>query len=210
MTEDRDLLLAWRSGDAAAGQQLIERHLEPIHRFFSNKVSGATDDLVQKTFLACVEAVEAFEGRASFRSYVFGIARNVLHRHYRDRHQAFDPLVVSMSALAADDRSPADRVTDREEQRLLLRALRALPLELQTLLELAYWEGLPDRELAEILEVPAGTLKSRLRKARQQLEQLMSTLASSPGLLQSSRLTLDAWAAGIRDYTGIEGGGKRR
>lgn len=210
MTEDRDLLLAWRSGDAAAGQQLIERHLEPIHRFFSNKVSGATDDLVQKTFLACVEAVEAFEGRASFRSYVFGIARNVLHRHYRDRHQAFDPLVVSMSALAADDRSPADRVTDREEQRLLLRALRALPLELQTLLELAYWEGLPDRELAEILEVPAGTLKSRLRKARQQLEQLMSTLASSPGLLQSSRLTLDAWAAGIRDHTGIEGGGKRR
>lgn len=214
MTDDRDLLLAWRSGDSAAGQRLIERHLEPIHRFFSNKVPGATDDLVQKTFLACVEAVEAFEGRASFRSYVFGIARNVLHRHYRenwrDKHNGFDPMVVSMSAVVADDRSPAERVTEREEQRLLLRALRALPLELQTLLELAYWEGLPDRELAEILEVPAGTLKSRLRKARQQLEQLMSTLASSPSLLQSSRLTLDAWAAGIRDHTGIEGGGKRR
>mgnify|MGYP000231620742 CR=1 FL=1 len=210
MTDDRDLLLAWRSGDSAAGQRLIERHLEPIHRFFSNKVPGATDDLVQKTFLACVEAVEAFEGRASFRSYVFGIARNVLHRHYREKHHGFDPMVVSMSAVAADDRSPAERVTEREEQRLLLRALRALPLELQTLLELAYWEGLPDRELAEILEVPAGTIKSRLRKARQQLEQLMSTLASSPALLQSSRLTLDAWAAGIRDHTGIEGGGKRR
>jgi RNA polymerase sigma-70 factor (ECF subfamily) len=112
--------------------------------------------------------------------------------------------------VAADERSPADRVTDREEQRLLLRALRALPLELQTLLELAYWEGLSDRELAEILEIPAGTIKSRLRKARQQLEQLMSTLAGSPGLLQSSRITLDAWAAGIRDQTGIEGGGKRR
>ena len=63
---------------------------------------------------------------------------------------------------------------------------------------------------AEILEIPAGTIKSRLRKARQQLEQLMATLASSPGLLQSSRLTLDAWAAKIRDQTGIEGGGKRR
>jgi RNA polymerase sigma factor (sigma-70 family) len=210
MTDDRDLLLAWRSGDPSAGQQLIERHLETIHRFFSNKVPGATDDLVQKTFLACVEAVEAFEGRASFRSYLFGIARNVLHRHYRDRHQGFDPLAVSMSSVAADERSPADRVTDREEQRLLLRALRALPLELQTLLELAYWEGLSDRELAEILEIPAGTIKSRLRKARQQLEQLMSTLAGSPGLLQSSRITLDAWAAGIRDKTGIEGGGKRR
>lgn len=210
MTDDRDLLLAWRRGDAAAGQRLIERHLEPIHRFFSNKVPGVTDDLVQKTFLACVEAVDAFEGRASFRSYLFGIARNVLHRHYRERHHGFDPLVVSMSSVAADERSPAERVTEREEQRLLLRALRALPLELQTLLELAYWEGLADRELAEILELPTGTIKSRLRKARQQLEQHMTTLASSPGLLQSSRLTLDAWVAGIRDRTGIEGGGKRR
>lgn len=218
MTEDRDLLLAWRAGDAAAGQRLIERHLEPIHRFFSNKVPGVTDDLVQKTFLACVEAVEAFEGRASFRSYLFGIARNVLYRHYReswreygrDQHHAFDPLVVSVSTVAVDERSPADRVTDREEQRLLLRALRSLPLELQTLLELAYWEGLADRELAEILEVPPGTIKSRLRKARTQLEQLMSTLTSSPSLLASSRHTLDAWAAGIRERTGIEGDGKRR
>jgi RNA polymerase sigma factor (sigma-70 family) len=211
MTEDRDLLSAWRTGDAASGQRLIERHLEPIHRFFSNKVPGVTDDLVQKTFLACVESVEGFEGRASFRSYLFAIARNVLYRHYRDQHQgAFDPMVVSVSSVAVDERSPAERVTDREEQQLLLRALRALPLELQTLVELAYWEGLGDRELAEILEIPAGTIKSRLRKARMQLDELMSSLASSPSLLQSSRHTLDAWAAGIRDATGIEGEGKRR
>lgn len=210
MTDDRDLLLAWRTGDASAGQRLIERHLESVHRFFSNKVPGATDDLVQKTFLACVEAVEAYEGRASFRSYLFAIARNVLFRHYRDQHQGFDPLAVSVSQVAVDERSPADRVTEREEQRLLLRALRALPLELQTLLELAYWEGLGDRELAEIVEVPPGTIKSRLRKARAQLEALMASLAGSPDLLVSSRHTLDAWAAGIRDHTGIEGGGKRR
>jgi len=210
MTEDHDLLSAWRTGDAASGQRLIERHLEPIHRFFSNKVPGVTDDLVQKTFLACVEAVEGFEGRASFRSYLFAIARNVLYRHYRDQHQAFDPMVVSVSSVAVDERSPAERVTDREEQQLLLRALRALPLELQTLVELAYWEGLGDHELAEILEIPAGTIKSRLRKARTQLDELMSSLASSPSLLQSSRHTLDAWAAGIRDATGIEGDGKRR
>jgi RNA polymerase sigma factor (sigma-70 family) len=210
MSDDHDLLLAWRSGDASAGQRLVERHLEPVHRFFSNKVPGATDDLVQRTFLACVEGVEAFEGRSSFRSYVFAIARHVLYRHYREQHHAFDPMVASMSTVAASERSPADRVTDREEQRLLLHALRSLPLELQTLLELAYWEGLPDRELAEILEVPPGTIKSRLRKARQQLEALMSSLGPSPGVLASSRATLDAWAAGIRDRTGIVGGGHRR
>lgn len=210
MNDDHELMHAWRSGDADAGQRLIERHLEAVHRFFSNKVPGATDDLVQKTFLACVEAVDGFEGRASFRSYLFGIARHVLYRHYRERHHAFDPLTVSVSTVVVDQRSAADRVTELEEQRLLLRALRALPLELQTLLELAYWEGLADRELAEILELPVGTIKSRLRKARTQLEALLSSLASTPSLLESSRLTLDAWVAGIRDRTGIEGGGGRR
>lgn len=210
MSDDHELLEAWRGGDAAAGQRLIERHLESVHRFFSNKVASATDDLVQRTFLACMEAVEGFEGRASFRSFLFAIARNVLHRHLRERYRAFDPLTVSVSHLANDQRSPADRVTELEEQRLLLRALRTLPLELQTLLELAYWEGLSDHELAEVLELPSGTIKSRLRKARQQLEATLPRLARSPGVLESSRQTLDAWAAGIRARTGIEGGGKRR
>jgi RNA polymerase sigma factor (sigma-70 family) len=208
MSDDRDLLLAWRAGDASSGQRLIAHHLEAVHRFFSNKVRDATDDLVQQTFLTCVESVDGFEGRASFRSYLFAIARHTLYRHYRERHHVFDPLTVSVTALAGEDRSPAERAAQREEQRLLLRALRALPLELQTLLELGYWEGLSDKELAEILEVPPGTIKSRLRKARTLLEELMSRLATSPDLLESTRHALDAWAAQIRERTGIKGGGE--
>jgi len=157
MSDDLELVSAWRRGDADAGERLVGRHLEAVHRFFSNKVRGSADDLVQKTFLACVESVEGFEGRSSFRSYLFAIARNVLHRHYRDGG-GFDPLTVSAANCMADEHSVADRVETREEQRLLLVALRTLPLELQTLLELAYWEGLADRELAEVLQVPSGTI----------------------------------------------------
>ncbi len=210
MSDDLELVSAWRRGDADAGEHLVGRHLEAVHRFFSNKVRGSADDLVQKTFLACVESVEGFEGRSSFRSYLFAIARNVLHRHYRDGGGGFDPLTVSAANCMADERSVADRVETREEQRLLLLALRTLPLELQTLLELAYWEGLADRELAEVLDVPSGTIKSRLRKARLLLDRELSSKATSPSLLESSRHTLDAWAAGIRERTGIEGGRGRR
>jgi RNA polymerase sigma-70 factor (ECF subfamily) len=210
MSDDRELVHAWRDGDPAAGERLVERHLESVHRFFSNKVRHATDDLVQKTFLACVESVDEFEGRSSFRSYLFGIARHVLYGHYRDGDRGFDPLTASAGTMLVDAESPADLVAARQEQRLLLRALRSLPLELQTLLELAYWEGLRDRELAEVLEQPAGTIKSRLRKARALLDESIANLAGSPALLESSRQTLDAWAAGIRDLTGIEGAGKRR
>jgi RNA polymerase sigma factor (sigma-70 family) len=210
MTGDLELVRAWRSGDVAAGEALVERHLESVHRFFSNKVRHATDDLVQRTFLACVESLDAFEGRSSFRSYLFGIARHVLYHHWRDADRGFDVLTVSVGSRLADQPSPADHVAARQEQRLLLRALRGLPLELQTLLELAYWEGLSDRELAEALEVPTGTIKSRLRKARGLLDAELSSLAPSPALLESSRHTLDTWAAGIRERTGIAGGGQRR
>ncbi len=207
---DEQLLAAWRGGDAEAGRALVERYLEAVHRFFSNKVRHSTDDLVQKTFLACVESVDGFEGRSSFRSYLFAIARHVLLHHYRDEHRLFDPLTISAETVVLDERSPADRLHDREEQRLLLRALRALPLELQTLLELAYWEGLTDQELAEVVDVPTGTIKSRLRKARGLLERALAARATSPALLESSRLTLEAWAAGIRERTGIAGEGRRR
>lgn len=210
MTGDLELVRAWRSGDVAAGEALVERHLESVHRFFSNKVRHATDDLVQRTFLACVESLDAFEGRSSFRSYLFGIARHVLYHHWRDADRGFDVLTVSVGSRLVDQPSPADHVAARQEQRLLLRALRGLPLELQTLLELAYWEGLSDRELAEALELPTGTIKSRLRKARGLLDAELSSLAPSPALLESSRHTLDTWAAGIRERTGIAGGGQRR
>lgn len=213
---DEELLTRWREGDADAGHELVERHLEAVHRFFANKVRHSTDDLVQKTFLACVESVEGYAGRASFRSYLFAIARHVLFHHYREGHRDFDPLTVTAATLVHEELSPADRLSEREDQRLLLRALRLLPLELQTLLELAYWEGLTDQELAEVVEsptgtiTPTGTIKSRLRKARGLLEEHLATLADSPALLESSRLTLEAWAAGIRERTGIEGDGRRR
>ena len=210
MRDDEELLAAWRAGDAASGKLLVERHLEAVHRFFSNKVRHATDDLVQKTFLGCLESIEGYEGRASFRSYLFAIARNVLYRHYRDANHAFDPLSVSAENLIDDAHSPADRIAEQDEQRLLLRALRSLPLDLQVLLELAYWEGLSDRELAAVVEVAVGTIKSRLRKARMLLEEGLTALASSPAHLESSRRTLEAWAAGIRDVTKIEGDGRRR
>ncbi len=210
MTTDEELLAIWRAGDGEAGRVLVERHLEAVHRFFANKVRHSTDDLVQKTFLACVESVDGYAGRASFRAYLFAIARHVLFHHYRDAHRDFDPLTASASTLVHDDRSPADQISDREEQRLLLRGLRALPLELQTLVELAYWEGLTDQELAEVVDVPQGTIKSRLRKARGLLEAQLAVLATSPALLESSRLTLEAWAAAIRERTGIAGEGHRR
>ena len=75
--DDLELLNAWRAGDAAAGRGLFQRYFPQLYRFFANKVDDP-DELVQQTFLAIVKARSQFEGRSSFRTYLFTVARHEL------------------------------------------------------------------------------------------------------------------------------------
>ena len=75
MQEDSELIAAWRCGDAAAGQALFARHFDGLYRFFRTKCGDDADELVQATLLACVSARAQFRGEASFRTYLFAIAR---------------------------------------------------------------------------------------------------------------------------------------
>lgn len=200
MSADLELLQKWSDGDASAGNQLFNRHFDAICRFFANKVSEDVDDLIQKTFLACVEGRERFRGDASFRSYLFGVARNVLRRYYRDkRYQKirFDELESSVHDLAPGG---SLLIAEKREQELLLHALRRLPLDHQITLELYYWENLSGRELGEVLGIPEGTVRGRIRRAKQLLEEQLEGLAASPQILQSTMANLEGWAKELRDH----------
>lgn len=200
MSTDAELLAAWRQGDRAAGNQLVERYFVPVYRFFRNKVDGELDDLVQATFLRCSQAKDAITEQSNFRAYLFAVARNVLTDHYRARHrghEAIDPSRLSVAELGA---TPTAVLARRQEQRLLLEALRAIPLDEQVLLELFYWERMRGKELGAVLGVPEGTARTRLRSARQSLEAALNRLARSPAQLQSTMSDLERWSEQIRDY----------
>lgn len=194
--EDAALLEAWRAGDPNAGRTLVARHFGAIYRFFANKLGGDVDDLVQQTFLACVEGRDRVRDAAGFRAYLYGVARNRLMRHFRDRGAPDDDLLVSQ--LEDSLVSVAEAMANKREEKLLLRALRSLPVDLQIAVELAYWEGLSDREVAGILGMPMGTFKSRLRKARGLLAEAMGRLERDRGVLESTTLGFDGWVASIR------------
>ena len=208
-TTDAELVAAWRNGDSMDGERLIERHHASIWRFFSNKVTAPPEDLVQQTFLACVESISHYEGRSSFRAFLFGIARNVLYRYLRDSSGAFDPLTSSVVSLETDSHSPMAYAAEREGNRQLLRVLRSLPLETQMLVELAYWENLSDRELSDFMGVPVGTIKSRLRKARAEMRELLTATRTSDDADPGDR-SLESWAAEIRDEGPHDDGNGRR
>lgn len=195
---DGDLLQAWARGDQAAGKELFERYYAPVSRFFRNKVRDPAD-LVQRTFVACMEAADRFEGSSSFRSYLFGIAINLLRKHYRDDPARRFVDAEEQPSVEAMGQSPSQMLVVREEQRLLLAALRRVPAQLQLLLELHYWEQMSVADLAELLKLPVGTIKSRMRRGRQLVEEALAELASSPTVLESTLGGLDRWAAELRD-----------
>lgn len=198
MVTDLELLDAWRAGDRAAGSELFDRYVAAIHAFFAGKAPDhIVDDLVQRAFLACAEARERFVEGTSFRAYVFAVARNVLHDHYR-RHKRGPAFDAGITSLADVDPSPSQAAAAHAEQAVLLSALRRIPLDLQLVLELHYWEELSTSELAFVLEIPQGTVKSRLRRAREALQSQMQAIAESPELLASTSDNLEAWARSLR------------
>ena len=196
VSSDRDLLNAWADGDRDAGDALIERHFESVYRFFRSKIPDEVHDLVQETFLRCMEARHVYEGRSEFRAFVFGVARRVLYTRLRAKYRDRTDLE---SVSAADlGTSPSRHAVRREEHRVLLEALRHLPVEQQLMLELSYWEGLGGAELAQVLECNPATARTRLHRARLALAQKVQALTSSPRLLQSTLDDLDRWAQGVR------------
>lgn len=199
MEEDSDarLVEAWRGGDREAGKRLFERHYAGVARFFRNKVGEAGPDLIQRTFLACVEGRERFRQESSFRSYLFSIAYKIVCKYYRERRR--DAGRVDFEEESAHSlSSPISAVAARQEQRLLLEGLRRLPVDYQVVLELHYWEGMSATELADVLGIPVGTAKTRLRRGRELLEERLRELSASAVLLQSTLANLDAWAAQLR------------
>ena len=199
-TDEQALLAAWRAGDAQAGQALFRRHYAGLTRFFRSKAGDAAFELTQATFLACVEGRGKIRTASSFPAYLYGVARNILYDHYRGKSKARETL--EFAELSCEDLSPGLAGVQAREQELdlLLRAMRKIPLNAQILLELYYWEKLTAREISEVLGIPEGTVRTRIRDAKQHVEANIARLARTPELAQSTVMGFDTWAERLRQH----------
>jgi RNA polymerase sigma factor (sigma-70 family) len=190
---DFDLLDAWAGGDLAAGSTLFERHFDTLYRFFRNKVDHELQDLMQRTLLACVEGRTRFRRESSFRTYLFQTARFQLYAHYRDlrRSKDLDFAVITAADLQA---SPSGVIARKQDFRLLLEALRRIPVDHQIVLELSFWEELSGPEIAHVLGIPEPTVRSRLRRAGERLKAELECLGANPMQLRETTDDLHDWA----------------
>lgn len=199
MSNDLELLNAWRDGDRSAGNQLLARHFDSLHRFFASKVADDVEDLIQNTLLATVKYIDTVAQASSFKAYLFTIAAHQLYAYLRKRLRDGEHIDFTMASAASLGLTPSEVVAKLEREQHLSLALRRLPLELQIVLELGYWEELSAREIAVVLDVPLGTAKSKIRRAKQLLATELDTIdlrREHPG--ERSVDELDKWVREVR------------
>jgi len=199
--DDAALVRAWRAGDRRAASALVERHIDGVSRFFTTKAGAHADDLVQRTFLRVAEAFPTYREEAPFRAWLFGIARHVLFEYLRSRlRDARNDDDMRVSELVAIDPRASTLAAVRAEQRALVRALQRLPADAQILLELYYWEDFSIADIASVLSIPPGTVKSRLFKARGLLrDEVEAHPAPDSDDARSVRLQLADWLADVKE-----------
>jgi RNA polymerase sigma-70 factor (ECF subfamily) len=210
--DDVAALVAWRAGDNAAGSALVKRRMPEMIRFFRNKVAAEADiaDLVNQTFLACVKGKDEFRGETSLRRFLYAIANNVLLLYIRGRgkrgREEVDFATVCVSDVS--DRSASSILTDRRETLALVTALREIPIEDQIVLELMYFEGQSGPEIAELLALPEGTVRGRIRRGLDRLRARVElVLARGGSAAPPSEDELRQWAAEIRRQVAGPGDG---
>lgn len=192
----------WRNGSRPAGAELVQRYYKLVQRFFANKVAQRHDavDLTQETFRACVERKDHIRDETAFRSYLFGTAMNVLRR-YIGKKAKREREATDFAELRVSDYVPPSMtsiVTRRREELLLVTALRELSLEQQIVLELTIFDELTAPEIVELLDIPEGTVRSRLRLGRKRVIERVAELAASPEESAATLTDLESWARRIR------------
>jgi RNA polymerase sigma-70 factor (ECF subfamily) len=195
---DESLFERWGTGEAAAGQELFARHFDPLLRFFRRQVGDDVQDLVQQTFLGCIEARARYTTIANFRAFLFAIARNQLYKHLR--HRSGQPIhVIGVSSVVALLPTPSRLLSEGEDTTLLVHGLTQLPLEQQLALYFYYVVDMTAPQTGAALgglSIPA--VRSRLRRG---LEALRKVVHPAPGhsgaALTHTFATLDQWEANL-------------
>jgi RNA polymerase sigma-70 factor, ECF subfamily len=170
-----------RRGDLDALAALVQRYQHRLYRYLLRLVrqQAEAEDLFQQTWLRVASQIRRFDPRRNFDAWLFTVARNLAIDYLRRaRHESLDEHESGESpytppALRASDPPPVDAMIAREHSRFVAAAMDKLPTLYREVLALRFEEEMKLEEIAEVLDAPLSTVKSRLRRG---LENLRETL----------------------------------
>jgi RNA polymerase sigma-70 factor (ECF subfamily) len=175
--DDAQLIDQTLQGRTEAFGQLVLKYQDRLFNTVFHVVGHAEDarDVVQEALVQAFLKLDSFEHRSTFYSWLYRIAFNAAVAHRRRRTMApLDRLAEANAASPTAD-GPAEKLERKERCRQVRQALAQLPVEYRTVLVLREIDGCDYETLAEILELPIGTVRSRLHRGRLQLKEILRT-----------------------------------
>ena len=178
---DRELVNAARAGDTVAFDSLFYRYRDGIYRlgFAITRDPSAAEEIVVDTFARAYRAIERLEPDDSLRPWLYRVAVNLSYNRRPRKGVTFSSLDDGTDDIPAEAESPSEAAERAERRRVVLECVDALGAKHKVVVVLHYLNGLNLAEIAEIVEVPVGTVKSRLHYA---LRKLRVQLSTHPGL----------------------------
>jgi RNA polymerase sigma-70 factor, ECF subfamily len=187
---DQEIVALARAGEEAAYRELIRRYERPLFSLLFRMVRDRelAEDLAQETFVKALNAIESYRPEFKFSSWIFKIANNAAIDHLRRREldtlslegspQAETPEAIEATALQIGGRqeSPLAEVEARELGGQIEAAIAQLRPEYRSCILLRHVEGRAYEEIAEILNLPLGTVKTYIHRARNELRQALAHL----------------------------------
>jgi RNA polymerase sigma-70 factor, ECF subfamily len=187
-TDDSALIEKCRAGDVAAFEPLVEKYRQRVWRLAYNVLRDREEawDVAQEAFIKAYQALPSFRGQSAFYTWLYRITMNVAADRARSRaaqgrafgtervpEEDWERVITDPNPAEA---SPADAASRREERQKIMRALDQLSEDHRRIIMLGDLEGLSYREIAETLEIPMGTVMSRLHNARKRLRDVLGPL----------------------------------
>jgi RNA polymerase sigma factor (sigma-70 family) len=199
-TDDESVLIGrCQGGDRQAFEALFHLYRDDVFRFSYLVVRDASlaQDVVQEAFLKVFRSIEKFQFRSSFKSWLYRVAVNEAITLLRRRKvkEDLDPTPDSQraqSAVGARDWQPEEAALESEERAALRSAIGQLDPVHRTVVVLKYFHEFSDTEIAAVIGCPAGTVKSRLHRARELLRHAMARQMGRPDLVALSYARLSS------------------
>jgi RNA polymerase sigma-70 factor (ECF subfamily) len=161
---DEDLMASVQAGSTEALAALVDRWRGPLYAFLWRRAGDSADDLFQESWIRVARARDRFDRNRRFSTWLFQIANNLCRDRWRRleaRRRALDSLRHEEHTRGRDHVAAPELPADGRVERLLER----LSDRLREVLVLRYYQDLGEAEIAEILGIPRGTVKSRLHAA---------------------------------------------
>jgi RNA polymerase sigma-70 factor, ECF subfamily len=169
-----------RSGDADAIAPLVERYQHRLYRYLLRLVSrpSTAEDLFQQTWLRVMERIQYYDPQRSFEGWLFAVAHNIAIDHLRKRQpESLDEPLPSGETQSDLTRSEApgalESLLSKERASFVLQSVSELPISFREVITLRFEEGMKLEEIATVLGLPMGTVKTRLHRALKALRPIL-------------------------------------